>query len=295
MIALLIASRPAAWFDEYPGVTDLQEAMGRPSICETTRLWFADQGELAAFAYVLEPYNNLVFEVASSYETKIDRDLVAWGMTCASYSEDDPAANTLDICCRDDDLRRMALLERQGFSRIEGNTVRMMRSLDDPLPPPRLPEDFSIRSIEGENEVDPLVALHRAAFGTTNMTREERLAIMRAPDYDASLDLIVIAPDGHFAAYCTCSISPIGNRLTGKKIGHTDPVATHPDYQRRGLAQALLLRGAQLLKDRGMELAILGTSSDNSAMQKAAQAAGFHVYSRTVWFSKPIPEKMSYA
>ena len=73
-------------------------------------------------------------------------------------------------------------------------------------------------------------------------------------------------------------------------IGHTDPVAVHPEFRRRGLARGLLLAGAQLLKERGMELAMLSTSSDNKAMQKAAEAAGFRVYSKRIWFSKAIPK-----
>jgi ribosomal protein S18 acetylase RimI-like enzyme len=120
------------------------------------------------------------------------------------------------------------------------------------------------------------------------MSREERLAIMRTPHYDPFLDLIVVAPDDHFAAYCTCTILAAENKRSGMKIGHTDPVAVHPDFQRRGLARALLLKGSQLLKERGMEMAMLSTSSDNLAMQRAAESAGFRVYSKRIWFSKTL-------
>jgi hypothetical protein len=34
---------------------------------------------------------------------------------------------------------------------------------------------------------------------------------------------------------------------------------------------------------------VLGTGSDNIAMQRLAQAAGFRVRSATLWFSKPVP------
>ena len=289
VIAFLKAVRPAAWINEYPGLVDLQEAMDRPSIRKTMRLWTNDRDDLIGFAFVLEPYNNIHFEIRPEFEGEIEEDVIAWGMVCAQRSRSKEVPDTLDASCRDDDLRRIALLERQGFILQEMNTLRLSRNLNDPLPTPRLPEGFSIRSIEGEKEVDLIVTLHRAAFGTSNMTREERLSIMRAPEYDPTLDLLVIAPDGRFAAYCTCSISSAENRVSGMRVGHTDPVATHPDFRRRGLACALLLRGSQLLKERGMELAMLGTSSENLAMQKAAQAAGFRVYSKRIWFSKLLP------
>ncbi len=291
LIDLLKAVRPAAWINEYPSVVDLKEALDRPSICENTCLWVNDQNDIVGFAFVLEPYNNIHFEIRPGVDREIEEEVVAWGMACARRVSTNEMPDTLDASCRDDDLRCIAILERQGFIRQEMNTLRLARNLNDPIPTPRLPEGFSIRSIKGENEVDLIVALHRAAFGTSNMTCEERLSIMRAPEYVPTLDLLVIAPDGRFAAYCTCSISSLENRVSGLKVGHTDPVATHPDFQRRGLACALLLRGARLLKERGMELAMLGTSSENLAMQKAAESAGFRVYSKRIWFSKMIPEK----
>lgn len=285
LIDFLKIIRPAAWINEYPGIVDLQEAMGRQSTRERTRLWVDDQGGLLAIAFVLEPYNNLAFEITPDAGEDLEDDLITCGINFA-----DRSMGTLDTSCREDDLSRIAMLERHDFTRLDENTLRMARKLDEPVPAPQLPKGFSIRSITGESEADSIVVLHRAAFGTSNMTREERLAIMRAPEYDPTLDLLVIAPNGQFAAYCTCSISSAENKLRGMKIGHTDPVAVHPEFQGRGLARALLLKGAQLLKERGMELVLLGTSSENLPMQKSAQAAGFQVYSKRIWFSKMIPD-----
>jgi mycothiol synthase len=288
LLELLNAIRPAEWSNEYPNSSDLQEAMARPSIRERTRLWVDERDHLAAFAFVLEPYNNLVFEVAPEAELEIENEIIALGMKCATRPSDLGAEDSLDTSCREDDLRRVALLKRQEFTQLELNTLQMACKLDQPISPVQLPEGFTIQAIKGMQEVDSVVALHRSAFGTSNMSREERLAIMRAPEYDPALDLVVIAPDNRFAAYCTCSILTAENKRSRMKIGHTDPVAVHPDFQRLGLARALLLKGTQLLKDRGMEIAMLSTSSDNLAMQRAAKSAGFRVYSKKIWFSKTL-------
>ncbi len=114
------------------------------------------------------------------------------------------------------------------------------------------------------------------------MTTENRLVIMNTSEYDPALDLVVVAPDGMVAAYCTCSVNELG------KTGETDPVATHPSYQRMGLARALLLKGMSLLKERGMASAHLGTSGSNIAMQKTAESVGFTVEYTTIWFSKEV-------
>ncbi len=122
------------------------------------------------------------------------------------------------------------------------------------------------------------------------MTAENRLAMMRTSEYNPQMDLVAVAPDGRLAAYTMGSISA-ANAVTGHKDGFTDPVATHPGFQRLGLARALLLAAMQMLKERGMDTARLGTDSENLAMQKTAQAVGFVVASKTVRFQKKLLEK----
>ena len=95
-------------------------------------------------------------------------------------------------------------------------------------------------------------------------------------------------PDGILAAYCVCFIDGEENALTGQLHGYTDPIATHPDFQRRGLSKALVLAGLSLLKERHVQTACLGTSSDNVAMQLTAESVGFHVTKNVFWYNKPI-------
>ncbi len=83
-------------------------------------------------------------------------------------------------------------------------------------------------------------------------------------------------------------ISQEENVRTGRNEGYTDPVATRPEYQGRGLGKALLLRGMQLLKARGVATAVLGTSSENAAMQALAASVGFVVTEVRLWFAKPV-------
>ncbi len=158
----------------------------------------------------------------------------------------------------------------------------MVRDLSQPIPEPDLPPGFVIRSLAGKHEAEAVAAMHRAAFGTDYMTTENRLAIMNTSEYEVSLDLVAVAPDGTIAANCICSVNE------QEKIGATDPVATHPRYQGMGLARALLARGMQLLREREMSSARFGTSGSNIAMQKTGASVGFQVEYRTVWFSKTV-------
>jgi ribosomal protein S18 acetylase RimI-like enzyme len=72
----------------------------------------------------------------------------------------------------------------------------------------------------------------------------------------------------------------------GLKESRIHPVATHPAYRRLELARALILVGR--LRGRGMDTALLGTSSENTAMLALAHVLGFHAVSNTPWYSKKI-------
>jgi GNAT superfamily N-acetyltransferase len=286
MIDLLVTVRPADRITDYPSMVDLHEALALTHVQDHTRLWF-DAHDLVGFAFV-DAYNNLWFEFdQQAAHPGIGSKIIAWGVArIRRVTKETGASCTLGTNCRDDDSERIALLERHGFVRQETRTLQMVRPLDQTIPMPQVPAGFGVRHVVDECEAQALVALHRAAFGTENMTIQERLAMMQVPEYDSELDLLAIAPDGRFAAYCMCSISQKENERTGRREGYTDPVATHPDFQRRGLARALLLTGFHKLKQRGMDTAVLHTSSANVAMQRAAQAVGLRVQSTKLWFSK---------
>jgi mycothiol synthase len=287
MIDLLNATRPVNRLGDYPGEINLHEMLATNRQQQHTRLWLTPDGSLVAYALV-DAFNNLWFEMAATDES-LAAHIIQWGVEdlCASVLEADSFL-TLDTNCSDDNAERLALLKRYSFVEQSVRTLHMTRLLSEPIPEPELPTGFTVRAIVGEGEAEQVTALHQAAFGTQNLTLEDRLAIMRTPDYDPALDLIVVAPAGEFAGYCTCQVAAGVNERTGQQIGSTDPVAVHPDFQHRGLARALLLSGCRLLKQRGMDIAELGTSSENAAMQRAAESAGFRVQASTLWFAKTI-------
>lgn len=291
MIDLLIAARASGQAGEFPGVGDLQQLLARPELQATTRLWQDSAGRLAGFAIVHLLYDQLLFEVAPPLAAgDLVAQIIAWAEACvrrADAVEGLPVV-TLNTSCRADDHERIALLERHGFVPQPVPTLHMVRPLDEPIAAPELPPGFSIRPVAGEQEVEALVALHRAAFGTDHLTVEDRLGWMRAPAYDPALDLVAVAPDGTLAAYLFCSISPRENALTGRREGHTDPAGTHPAFRRRGLARALFLTGLRLLQERGAEVATFSTWGENIALQEMARSVGYRVQAATIFFEKRV-------
>jgi ribosomal protein S18 acetylase RimI-like enzyme len=293
MIDLLAVSRPKDRQAEHPSASSLYEMLSVPMQRDGVCLWRDAEARLAGYALVDVRFCNLYWEIhpaavglgledeiigwASQYLPQGRR---AWGLSTGNL--------TLDASCRSDDGDRIALLEAYGFQALPERSLRLIRRLAEPIAAPTLPLGFVIRPVTGEQEIGALVALHRAAFGTENLSSDDRLSWMRTPDYDPNLDLVAVAPDGRLAAYCFCGISREDKSRTGRNEGFTDPVATHPDFQKLGLATALLLHGMRLLRDRGVDWAVLGTLSDNIAMQRTARAVGFQVAWQNLWFSRPL-------
>jgi mycothiol synthase len=287
---VLVSRRPAQRIMDHPTILGLREFLGRSREWQNTRLWWDADGQLAGFAIFFDYVSQLDFEIApGTASVEVATQANSWGEERARQLVGEPGESVvLRASCRDDHVERIALLEQLGFVRQERHTLHFVRSLSDLIPEPQVPEGFGIHHVAGEHEAETLAALHRAAFGTENMTAERRLSWMRTPDYDPELDLVAVAPDGTLAAYVFCSISEEENALTRRKDGYTDPVATHPAYQRRGLARALLLTGFRLLKQRGVETARTSTGSWNVAMQRTAQSAGYRVESKQSFFEKQV-------
>jgi mycothiol synthase len=264
---------------------DFEETMLLASVRATTRLW-QHNGKLVGFAFV-DDYNNLRFEVApESRSTQLEDEIIAWGVTCVHKRNAKTGANhTLDAAFSRDNAWQIALLERAGFVQASQRTLSYARSLDEPIVPHPLPPGFELRAVAGEVEIESLVALHRAAFGTENMTVAQRLAIMQAPGYEPELDLAAVTSEGELAAFCICSIETDND---AGKVGFTDPIGTHPLYQQRGLGKAIVTVGLHLLKARGASVVKLGTSSANWSMQRLAESLGFTCISEKLWFSKEV-------
>jgi GNAT superfamily N-acetyltransferase len=273
---------PERWLD-YPSVVDLPAMLDRAENQASLRLWFAGP-DLAAWAYV-DAFNNLRFDLdLGAAPPDLEASVVAWGLKWVRSR----GGATLLATCHEGDSARQRLFERQGLWPNHDAIVHLRRPFGPPLDPPTLPRGFLLRPVAGEAEAAAVAALHRLAFGTSYLTTERRLALMRSVDYDSTLDLVVETPDGDLAAYGLGIVNREENASTGENNCYTDLFATHPDWRGLGLARALLLRLLGLLQPRGFTAALIATDSHNVAMQQVAARAGFRLATRTLRFSRPV-------
>ena len=217
-------------------IIDLDEHLLLTRVQATARLW-KQASRIVGFAF-LDDYNNLWFELDSHCDLlpRLESEIVEWGLACARTPTGIPGLpSSLDCSSSVHDAHRIDMLQRHGFVPDEVHSLRYSRSLSDPIAGHPLPPGFQIRPVKGVEEVTELVALHQAAFGTQNLTVEQRLAMMNASYYQRELDLVVVAPDGELAAFC---VAGWVDRAQG--LARTDPIGTHPRFQRLGLARAVV-------------------------------------------------------
>jgi len=182
-----------------------------------------------------------------------------------------------------EDEVRVRWLEENGFAVAENHFVHFRRSLSGSLDGPTLPEGFSLRSSRGAEDAQLRSVASHAAFGSKKPFEEywpRTLRFMQSPVYVPEHEIFVMAPDGQVAAYCIIWTDEIS------KVGHFEPVGTHPDFQRKGLGKSLLFEGLRRLKQEGMTEADVCTNYDNPAAIRLYESVGFQLDKKLLTFQK---------
>lgn len=180
-----------------------------------------------------------------------------------------PHEGSITVFCNDHDAHLRRLLDARGFSDAGwGGVARHLTMPPDAPPPPTIAADYRIRHT-APSDADGVAALLTIAFGGHGHVGEELTEFARsAPCFVREWDLVAEAADGTLAAYVGLSWDPDAD------LGIFEPVCTHPDHQRRGLAKALIQHGLGLLHDRGVGRACVD-SGDPTAANALYESVGF--------------------
>ncbi len=160
-----------------------------------------------------------------------------------------PATGRTHIFVYEDDPDLIEVVERRGYVRNpERGYSQLVYEVDDP-PAPELPDGYRLFSMADECDADRRREIFGRSFNHEDPkdwpSRFAYEELMRAPDYRPELDLVVAAPDGTYAA---CCIVWYDER---NRIGHVEPLGTHPDHRKRGLARAVMLEAIRRLDSLG--------------------------------------------
>jgi ribosomal protein S18 acetylase RimI-like enzyme len=195
----------------------------------------------------------------------------------------DPAARTTVTFADDDEV--LAALERHGFTQPPGSSINrqgplmhfLARDLPEPPQPPPLPEGFRYRTVE-DDDLAERVAIHREVWAPSRVTESSYANVRASWPYRASLDCVVEAPDGRFAAYCL--MWPDDEN----RVGELEPVGVREEFRRRGLGAAVCTFALRRLYEEGGRHAIVYCVTD--AACGLYESLGFRRHATGVGYSR---------
>lgn len=248
---------------------------------ENIGLWEDETGRLLAWVVLQTPFWAIDYVMHPQAQHLLP-EMLAWAGAQALQIVGQPHGRPMWFAyVTASQLERQRALEQAGFYAIEHDPVDpwsglyLVRSGQSPLPEATLPDEFTVRPLAGTSEVAAYVELHRAAFGSDNMTIAWRARTLARPEYVPELDLVVEAPDGRLAAFCICWIT-LPDRGQGV-TGQIEPLGVHPDFRQLGLGRAVLLEGVRRLQQRGVATIIVETDDFRDAAVALYTSAGFAV------------------
>lgn len=203
--------------------------------------------------------------------TQTEQDMLTQGYTIARRYMNDIGKTDKPVIheVHQTDETRIQSALAVGFEAGEQYGNDTERSLDEPIPEPQLPDGFSIRPATMDDYLQ-LEKVHSGAFGSGSWTPEiYRDEVMLKPGYSPEREIVVVAPDGQFAAFTVTWLDELN------KIGYFEPVGVHKDFHRRGLGRAMMLHCLHEMKRLGMTTAQVGHEIDNPASTGLYTSLGF--------------------
>ena len=236
----------------------------------TIRVW-KDGDRTVAWSWLKEDRGLLEFDVRRDRLDLLDEILA------------DPDART--AVAFEDDQEMRAALERNGFNEPGDTNVNrqgpimhfLARDLPEPPEQAPLPDGFRCRTVEPDDLAER-VAIHRDVWAPSRVTETSFAMVQASWPYRASLDCVVDAPDGRFAAYCL--IWPDDEN----RVGELEPVGVREEFRRRGLGAAVCTFALRRLYEEGGREAIVYCVTD--AACGLYESIGFRRHATLVGYSR---------
>jgi predicted N-acetyltransferase YhbS len=170
-----------------------------------------------------------------------------------------------------------ALVQSRGYQRAADYDRPMSQFIiPDPFPQITLPNGFRLKSLQDDNDLHKIDRVLWRGFGHEGEPSQDgiegRRKMQSVPNFRKDLNIVVKAPDGNFASYSGTWFEQTN------RIAYVEPVATDPDYRRRGLGKAAVLEGIRRCGELGATVAYVGSA------QAFYMAMGFtKIYTSQCW------------
>ena len=159
----------------------------------------------------------------------------------------DNGRHALSVWVTDREKDKIELLEQSGYTRVHTEPVRIF-PYDRPFIDARLPDGYSIISLEDENDYRKINNCLWKGFNHGDNPDDDidcRIHMQSGPNFRKDLTTVIKAPDGEYACFA-------GMWFDEKsKYAYLEPLATVPEHRRKGLATIALNEGMKKTKALG--------------------------------------------
>jgi mycothiol synthase len=238
------------------------------------QVWETDAGQIIGAAIPDGP-GDLALQIHPDYRA-LEDDILAWAEEHLPRTTDE-GQRELIAWAFDWDVERQTRLATRGYvPRAEWFWHNRRRLVSQPVPDLPLAEGYTLRSVApNDDDVLRWVTCSNKVFGQSYAPEYHRNFQVHSPSHAYDLHLIAAAPDGSFAAFAGLTVD-VANRTAV-----FEPVGTHPDHRRKGLARRVMCEGIRRLQARGGVDVVYVANWGTSDAAKLYASVGLEHYATT--------------
>jgi len=206
------------------------------------------------FIQINPEYNYLESQIVEQIEIRCKRD----------------NSDKVSIISLESNIIREEILIDSGFEKGSIYGILRMRPIDEPIQDFKLPEGYMIRPVQPEKDFKKISEAVRIVFGHGEWFTENILYnIASYTFYRPDLDLVTVTPEEEIASFLTFRVDPV------IRVAELEPMGTHPDHRRKGLAKALISEGLKQLMSYDPTLIFIGGAANTIEANRLYEVTGF--------------------
>jgi mycothiol synthase len=219
---------------------------------DNAHLWYGENGRLVGLA-VSEYGKNSIYTFAHPDYPAVEPVMIPWIIDV--WANEKPQ---LEMFAYTSDQPRQKHFAEFGLEDFKEEGWMREYDLENPLDDVPLSSGFRIERLCENKNYESLLSAVNAAFDRPLKLPMEWLKskLLKAPSMSEEWQLSAIAPDGQHAAFCFAWID------RENRIAEIDPIGTRPEYQRKGLAKAVVVECFKRLRDDGIGLAYISSGPE---------------------------------
>ncbi len=220
---------------------------------------FEENGRIVGVVNMEDRLVDAFFQIRPGYE-RIKPQMFAYAEEHFQGTSASTGRTIRALMIHEWDTELTALASENGYERWDDFREEYCRILlDHPIPPPTLPDGYRLHCLADGVDLRQVNRVLWRGFNHLGSPPDEELPgrrrVMSAPNFRHDLTLVAVDPDGNYASYCGMWVVP------QNRVAYVEPVATDPDYRRRGLGRAVVMESIRRVAARHPRVEVVWVGS----------------------------------